>query len=76
MDSTQIMSNIRRAGRLALSFDVLKQALKACPVDLLTPDLLEVLEPSFKNNLLYKVKSREVPSRLQEMLGLVQRYLT
>ncbi len=70
MDSTQLMSNIRRAGRLALSFDVLKQALKACPVDLLTPELLEVLEPSFKNNLLYKVKSREVPSRLQEMLGL------
>jgi hypothetical protein len=76
MDSTQIMSNIRRAGRLALSFDVLKQAIKACPVELLTPELLEVLEPSFKKNLLYKVKSREVPSRLREMLGLCATLLT
>lgn len=70
MDSTQIMSNIRRAGRLSLSFDVLKQAIKACPVELLTPELLEVLEPAFKRNLLYKVKAREVSSRLQEMLQL------
>lgn len=76
MDSTQMMSNIRRAGRLSLSFDVLKQAIKACPVDLLTPELLEVLEPSFKKNLLYKVKSREVPGRLQEMLGLCATLLT
>lgn len=70
MDSTQIMSNIRRAGRLSLSFDVLKQAIKACPADLLTPELLEALEPEFKKNLLYKVKAREVSSRLGEMLQL------
>ena len=70
MDSTQIMSNIRRAGRLALSYDVLRQAIKACPEELLTPELLEVLEPGFKKNLLYKVKSREVAGRLEEMLQL------
>lgn len=31
MDSTQIMTNIKLAGRLSLVYDVLTQAVKACP---------------------------------------------
>ena len=76
MDSTQIMSNIRRAGRLALSYDVLRQAVKACPQELLTPELLAVLEPEFKKNLLYKVKSREVAGRLEGVLRLCAELIT
>jgi len=70
MDSTQIMSNIRRAGRLSLAYDVLKQAARACPADLLPEELQEVLRPEFKNQLLLKVKAREVEGRLSEMLQL------
>ncbi len=76
MDSTQIMSNIRRAGRLALSYDVLRQAVKACPQELLPPELLAVLEPEFKKNLLYKVKSREVAGRLEGVLRLCAELIT
>jgi len=70
MDSTQIMSNIRRAGRLSLAYDVLKQAAQACPEEYLSEELQAVLRPEFKNQLLLKVKAREVESRLAEMLQL------
>ena len=76
MDSTQIMSNIRRAGRPALSYDVLKQAVKACPQALLTPELLAVLEPEFKKSLLCKVKSREVAGRLEGVLRFCAELIT
>lgn len=33
MDSTQIMPNIKRAGRLSLAYDVLAQAVKECPLE-------------------------------------------
>lgn len=69
-DSTQIMPNIRKAGRLSLSYDVLTQALKKCPKELLPAELLKVLEPDFKTNLLYRTKSRDIDSRLEEMLRL------
>ncbi|MFZ3130141.1 MAG: hypothetical protein WA125_03325 [Desulfosporosinus sp.] len=45
MDSTQIMSNIKRAGRLALAYDVLLQGIKACPLEILSSEFKEVLEP-------------------------------
>jgi hypothetical protein len=38
-DSTQIMPNIKRAGRLAVAFDVLEQANQACPSNLPYPTL-------------------------------------
>ena len=69
-DSTQIMPNIRKAGRLSLSYDVLTQALKECPKEFLPAELLKVLEPDFKTNLLYRTKSRDIDSRLKEMLRL------
>lgn len=70
MDSTFIMPNIRTAGRLSLAYDVLFKAVKACPADILSDELLEVLNPKFKTELLYKVKSRETQGRLDSMLQL------
>lgn len=70
MDSTQIMSNIKRAGRLALAFDVLLQGIKACPLEILSSELKEVLDPHYKTNLLYKLKDTEVSSRLEKLLNL------
>ena len=70
MDSTQVMSNIKRAGRLALAYDVLLQAIKACPPEILSSDLLEVLDSHYKTTLLYKLKDTEVSSRLEKLLNL------
>lgn len=70
MDSTQLMSNIRRAGRLSVAFDVLHQALRACPRECLPEELAAVLHPDFKNDLLYKAKAREIENRLHEILQL------
>jgi len=70
MDSTLFMSNIKMAGRLALAYDVLEQALRNCPVELLPENLKEVRGPEFKTNLLHRTRSSQVPGRLQEMLNL------
>jgi len=70
MDSTQIMSNIKRAGRLALAYDVLHHGIKACPLEILSSELKEVLEPHYKTNLLYKLKDTETLSRLENLLNL------
>jgi hypothetical protein len=70
MDSSFFMSNIKLAGRLSLAYDVLLQAIKACPEDILPDNLKEVLKPEFKTDLLYRSRSSQVPGRLQEMLGL------
>jgi len=39
MDSTFFMSNIKLAGRLSLAYDVLLQALRACPEEILPNNL-------------------------------------
>lgn len=43
-DSTFISPNIKKAGRLSLAHDVLHQAVKALPQDLLSPGLKQVLD--------------------------------
>lgn len=68
MDSTMISANIKNAGRLALAFDVLEQALKALPEELLTESQKEVLGDGYRNKLLYKCKGNQVVSKLQEIL--------
>ncbi len=70
MDSTQIMPNIRRAGRLSLAFDVLFQAVKCTPLEMLPEHLVEVMKPEFKKTLLYRVKVREIAGRLHELLQM------
>ncbi len=75
MDSTQIMPNIRRAGRLSLAFDVLSQAVKACPLEILPDHLAEVVKPEFRKTLLYRVKAREIPGRLEKLLQLSAEFI-
>lgn len=70
VDSTQIMTNIKLAGRLSLAYDVLFQAVKVCPLELLTDSLKQVLEPDYKTNALYRSKGSEAQKRIQEILDL------
>jgi len=69
-DSTQIMTNIKLAGRLSLAYDVLSQAVKACPPELLTDPLKHVLEPEYKTMVLYRSRGSEAQKRIQEILDL------
>ncbi|QSQ07713.1 hypothetical protein H0A61_00029 [Koleobacter methoxysyntrophicus] len=70
MDSTMFMSNIKKAGRIALAFDILERAVKSVPENLLTPNLKEVLKPEFKTEVIYKAKPSESESKLEQLLNL------
>jgi len=70
MDSTMISANVKSAGRLALAYDVIEQALKACPKDLLSEKMKKILEDGYKNKLLYKNKGTQIIGRIQEILDL------
>lgn len=69
-DSTQIMTNIKLAGRLSLAYDVLAHAVKACPPEILTNALENVLEAEYKTKALYKSKGSEAQKRIQEIIEL------
>src|SRR5665647_1085221 len=71
MDSTLVSPNIKKAGRLSLAHDVLHQAVRTIPTDLLSDTLKPVLEAYFKNDLLYKTRNDELDSRLQKVLDLM-----
>ena len=75
MDSTMIEPNIKKAGRLALSFDVLHQAVKVIPSAKRTDSLNEVLEPKFKTRILYRVESEKLGSTLDYLLQLADEAL-
>jgi len=70
MDSTMLMSNMRKSGKLSLAYNVLCKAIKAIPPEWLPSELAEVLKPEYKTNLLYRTKARELSGRFQEMLRL------
>jgi len=70
MDTTMFMSNIKKAGRLALAFDVLVKAIKAIPEAQLPESLAKVLESGFKTEILFKAKSNENESKLAQLLAL------
>ncbi len=70
VDSTQIMTNIKLAGRLSLAYEVLSQAVKACPPALLTESLKQMLEPEYKTKVLYRSRGSEAQKRIQQMIGL------
>ena len=71
MDSTQIMTNIKLGGRLSLAYDVLVQAIKACPDDVLTDAHKNVLNPKYRTDALYRTRGKEARmQRLQEMVNL------
>jgi len=67
-DSTQIMTRAKLAGRLSLAYDVLSQALTACPPELLKDSLKHVLEPEYKTKALYRSRGSEAQKRIQEIL--------
>lgn len=75
MDSTAVMPNIKRAGRLALAFDILKQAIGVIPSERLTESLKKVADPSFKNDILYRSRGSEVKSKIQSIIDLQQQLL-
>lgn len=70
MDSTMIAANIKNAGRLALAYDVIEQALKALPEEFMTEPMKKIFEEGYKNKLLYKSKGNHIISRIQELLDL------
>lgn len=70
MDSTMIMPNIKKAGRLSLAFDVLSKVVNLIPEELITEPLKKVLEPKFKTETLYKIKTTDTSSKLEKILNL------
>ena len=70
MDSTMISANIKNAGRLALAYDVIEQALRVLPKELMTEPMKEILEDGYKSKLLYKSKGNQIIGRLQEILDI------
>jgi len=72
IDSTMFMSNIKKAGRVALAFDVLYRAVKSIPEDRLSENLKKVLNPEFRTEVIHKTKPSEGESRLEMLLNLCQ----
>jgi hypothetical protein len=69
-DSTSVLSNMQKAGRLALAFDVLFHAIQACPDKILTDSLRAILNPISKTEMLFRTKSSQADGRLTELLNL------
>ena len=70
MDSTMFMPNIKKAGRLALAYDVLAKAVKTIPESELPEELKAVLKPNFKTEILFKSKPSEADSKMDQLLNL------
>ncbi len=75
MDSTQIMSNIKVAGRLSLAYDVLVNGIKSLPEELLNDELKIFLKSDYKTYFLYKLKSKDAPSRIQSLINYCAKVL-
>lgn len=74
-DTTLFMSNIKKAGRMSLAYDVLFKAVKAIPEEKLTNSLSNVLKPDFKTDVLYRTKAQEGDSKLTMLLNLCKEAL-
>lgn len=70
MDTTMFMSNIKKAGRISLAYDVLVKAVKAIPKNFLSETLSKVVESEFKTDTLYRAKADEGDSKLTLLLNL------
>lgn len=68
MDSTQIMSNIKLAGRISLAYDVLVNGIKVIPENLLNDALMLFLKSDYKTEILYKLKGKDAISRIQSLI--------
>ena len=63
VDTTMFMSNIKKAGRISLAYDVLSRAVKAIPETKRSKALAKVLESEFKTDTLYRSKGEDRESR-------------
>lgn len=70
IDSTLFMSNIRKAGRLALAFDVLKRAVGAIAESERGDELAKVLMPEFRTQTLFYAKESETGKQLDKLVAL------
>lgn len=75
-DTTLFMSNIKKAGRISLAYDVLVKAVKAITKENRTDSLSKVLEPDFKTDVLYRAKAQEGDSKLTLLLNLCREALS
>jgi Transposase DDE domain/Transposase domain (DUF772) len=75
MDSTMITANIKNAGRLALAYDVIEQALKVIPCESMSESMKEILDTTFKKRILYKSRGEEIISRIQGILDVGQKVI-
>ena len=74
-DTTMFQSNIKKAGRISLAYDVLAKAVKAIPEDARTQELNQALQTSFKTDVLYRAKAEEGNSKLAMLLNLCREAL-
>jgi hypothetical protein len=74
-DTTLFMSNIKKAGRMSLAYDVLVKGVKAIPKEMLTDALSQALGPGFKTDVLYHSKAQEGDSKLAMLLNLCREAL-
>jgi hypothetical protein len=75
-DTTLFMSNIKKAGRISLAYDILIKTIKAIPEDKRTDALKDALEPNFKTDVLYHTKMQEGDSKLTIIFNLCKDALT
>ena len=69
-DTTMFMSNIKKAGRISLAFDVLTSTVSAIPEALRPETLQRLLEPAFRTDVLYRSRSQDGDTRLAKLLNL------
>jgi hypothetical protein len=69
-DSTQIMPNIKRNGRLSLGFEVLHKAVRSLPEEILPEELKVIIKPGFKNDFIYRSAADATKSKLQIVIDL------
>ncbi len=74
-DTTLFMSNIKKAGRMSLAYDVLVKAVKAIPAQIVTDSLSKVLASDFKTDILYRTKANEGDRKLTLLLNLCKEAL-
>jgi len=74
-DTTLFMSNIKKAGRMSLAYDVLVMAVRAIPEDKRPTSLSSVLESDFKKSMLQNCKAAETDGRLLRLLVLCKEAL-
>lgn len=70
MDTTMFMSNIKKAGRISLAFDVLVKGVKAIQEATRPESLSKVLLPEFKTQMLFNTKANEHETKLLQLLNL------